>query len=375
MKVTVLHESLNKGLGIVGRIATIRGQLPVLGNVLLEASMEGLVLSATNLEMGIRMEVGGKVTETGALTIPAKNLGELVTALPVGNIELVTDGEKMRVSGGKSTAVFTGIAATEFPVIPKLKDDETKGVKKRRFILNRQVVAEIAQQVAFAAATDESRPVLTGVRMAPEGKKMSVTATDGFRLSRKIIGEEAVNNWEGGIILPAKTILELARLVSEGKKEEVVVEKTEENNQIIFGHDKLQLVSRVLEGNFPDVDKLIPDEYKTEISVDREELLRAVRAVSIFARDNSNIIKLEIRDEKLRVFAAATQSGESETELETEKKGEDGEIAFNFRYVSDFLNSTTNDRVFLGMNGSLAPGVWRWEKDTDLVHLIMPVRV
>ncbi|HBC72407.1 MAG: polymerase III subunit beta protein [Candidatus Amesbacteria bacterium GW2011_GWB1_47_19] len=375
MKAIILQENLSKSLGLVGRVVSSRGQMPVLGNVLIEATKVGLVLSATNLEMGLRVEAGGKVTEEGGITVPAKNLAEYAGSLESGNVELTGEGEKLKVKGGKSEATFAGIAATEFPVIPRLNE---KTAKSDRYKISRKIVLEIAQQVAFAAAGDESRPVLTGIKLMKTETGLTAVATDGFRLSRKRIDKAGLGGGgigEAGLILPARTILELARLASESKGGEIIMEKAEENNQVIFGCDGIQLVSRILEGNFPDVEKIIPVEKKTSLTADRENLLRAVRSASIFARDNSNIIRFKMDASGFKITASAQQTGESEIELEAEKEGEDVEIAFNYRYVIDFLGSTDIERVRLVLNGNLAPGVWSWEGDESLIHLIMPVRV
>ena len=368
MHATVLQSDLNRGLGIVGRVVATRGQLPVLANILIEANKEGITLAATNLEIGLRVVVGGKVKEPGAVTIPGKNLSELVASLAGENLELVTEGEKLKIKSSKSTGVLAGISASEFPVFAKASAGQTPIKIKKELLL------EIASQVAFAAAVDESRPVLTGVRFQVQGSSLAVVATDGFRLSRKMISLEpkTQNLIPDGLILPARTIQELAR-VAEG--DEVTMESVKENNQVIFSCGDVQLVSRVLEGNFPDVDKIIPQSFKTEVIIDREELAGALRVAGIFARENSNIVRFKIQDSRFMISASAAQTGENESELEIEKEGDDGEIAFNYKFVQDFLGSITEERIKLKINDSLSPGVWMGEKDKTLIHLIMPVRV
>ncbi len=343
-----------------------RGQLPVLANILIEASKEGLTLAATNLEIGMRVDVGGKVIEPGAITIPGRNLAELVGSLSGESLDLQTDGEKLKIKSGKSAGVLVGIAASEFPAFAKATAGEPPVKIKRGLLL------EIASQVAFAAAVDESRPVLTGVRFSVQNSILTVVATDGFRLSRKAI-QGSVFKIQDSIILPARTILELARVV--GESEEVTMENVKENNQTIFNCDGVQLVSRVLEGNFPEVDKIIPQSFKTELVVDREELKSALRVAGIFARENSNIVRFKIQGSRFNITASAAQTGENESEIEIEKEGEDGEIAFNYKFVQDFLESVTEERIRLKINDSLSPGVWTGEKDKSLIHLIMPVRV
>ncbi len=365
MHATVLQQDLNKALGITGRVVVTRGQLPVLANILIEASKEGLTLAATNLEIGMRVDVGGKVIEPGAITIPGRNLAELVGSLSGESLDLQTDGEKLKIKSGKSAGVLVGIAASEFPAFAKATAGEPPVKIKRGLLL------EIASQVAFAAAVDESRPVLTGVRFSVQNSILTVVATDGFRLSRKQIPNP--KSQIPNVILPARTILELARVV--GESEEVTMENVKENNQTIFNCDGVQLVSRVLEGNFPEVDKIIPQSFKTELVVDREELKSALRVAGIFARENSNIVRFKIQGSRFNITASAAQTGENESEIEIEKEGEDGEIAFNYKFVQDFLESVTEERIRLKINDSLSPGVWTGEKDKSLIHLIMPVRV
>lgn len=373
MKATLLQNDLNKWLSVASRIVPNRGQLAVLTNVLIEAEKDGVVLSATNLEMGLRISVGGKVNESGAITVPAKNFNEFVNSLPAGNLELELEGDKLRVTGGSLTAIFAGIPAIEFPVISRLENvKDTKKVIK----LKRSIWEEISTEVAYSAASDESRPVLTGVMFNTDGQTLRVSATDGFRLSRKVIDlEEEISGLEKGLILPARTVLEMSKILAEGKKEEFELGLVEENNQVVLGYGNVELASRVLEGNFPDVDKHIPKEWKTEVVCEKEDLIRAVRAVGIFARDSANVVRFIIGNNKLSVEANSAQTGESKVAVDAEIQGDDVVIAFNYRYVLDYLNSVTRERVRLRVNDSLTAGVFGIDKQEDLTHLIMPVRV
>lgn len=370
MKVNITKDDLNRGLGIVSRVVTGKGQLPVLGNVLLDAEKTGLSLAGTNLELGLRADVGGKVTEEGKITVPGRNLSEFVNSLISSSpVELETDGEKLKVRSGKFGATFAGIAATEFPIMPKMGGGTIK--------INKKVISEMATQVAYAAAADESRPVLTGVKWSVTSNQLSVTATDGFRLARKKIQETItkIQTDLDNLILPARTILELARIDESGVGE-VEMQVVKENNQVIFKVGKVEVISRVLEGNYPEVDKIIPNEWKTRVVLNKEELERAVRAAGIFARDNNNIVKFSVGSNQLSVRAAAKESGESEIEIEIEKmEGEEEEISFNYRYVMDYLASIDKENVILEMSGNLAPGVWKAEGEEGLTALIMPVRV
>src|SRR3989344_3046549 len=378
MKISVLQKDLNRGLANVSRVVATRGQLPVLANVLLEAEKDGLKLAATNLEMGIREWVGGKIEVEGRLTVPAKSLSEFVGSLGGEVVGLEAEGDKLKVRCGKYTATFAGIDASEFPVMPKSGLTPAKAKEGHGIIeIGSKLVLDIAMQVAYAAASDESRPVLTGVRFAVAGDQLAVTATDGFRLARKKIQDKGFKDMGSldGLVLPARTILELARMADGSAEKNMRIEVFSDNNQVIFGVGRSDLISRVLGGNYPEVDKIIPSEHKTRVIVERGDLINAVRAVGIFARENNNIIKFTIINYQFLISARASQAGESNVEIEAEMEGEDGEIAFNYKYVMDYLNSTASERVVLEMNGNLAPGVWRGEKDESLLALVMPVRV
>lgn len=369
MKVRIVQEDLNKGLSSVGKVVTGRGQMPILGNVLLVGEKEGLTIVATNLELGMRVKVGGKVEEVGEITVPARNLSEFVGTMGSGEVMLATVGEKIKVTGGGFSGTFATISGSEFPPVASLSEG---GVK-----LPKQMIVEIAREVAYAVATDESRPMYTGVKFMVEDLGMVVVATDGFRMAKLELKSVRAGEVEfkDGLILPGKTIMELTRIVGEARKEEVEMQLSKDSNQVIFGYGRTELISRVLEGNFPNVDKIIPSEFKSEIMFDREELVKAVRAVAIFARENSNIIKFSVLSTQCTIKAVGGQIGEGEAEIEAELEGEDTEVAFNFRYVLDYLQSVDGERVQLSTSGSLTPGVWTVVGREDLVGLIMPVRV
>lgn len=366
MKATILQPDLHKGLGIVGRVVASRGQLPVLANVLIGAEAVGITLAATNLEIGLRTEIGGKVTTGGTITVPGRSLAEFVGSLSGESVTLETADDKLKITSGNFTATLAGIAASEFPVLPQMTGEG--------FTIDSQIIGQIATQVAYAAASDESRPVLTGIQIKEENGTLVVTATDGFRLSRKTVS--GLNPQISNLILPARTIMELARLVQgEDPQEKVKVEMVKGSNQVIFGCGPTQLISRVLEGNFPDTTKILPTQFQTQVWLDRLEWLQALRAAAIFARESANIVKFKMQNAKCKISATAPQLGENESEIEAEVEGDEVEIAFNYKFVEEFLSSVGEERVRLRLNGNLAPGVFLPGKDDSLTALIMPVRV
>lgn len=368
MQLQILQEDLTKGLTLASRMTASRGQLPILANVLLFASKDGLQISATNLEIGVRISLGGKVSAEGSTTVVAKSLAEFINSLSAGPLTLESQGDKLKVSTTKSSAVFSGIPATEFPVLPSA--DETK----KSLTLTLPEVNKIATSVAFAAASDESRPILTGIQFKTVPDGLSVIATDGFRMSRLQIHSTKFIA-QSSLILPSRTILELAKILTQSEQKSVDLQIIPESNQVIFSIGEIDLVSRILEGTFPDINKIIPTNSTSNVTVDREDLLRSVRTTSIFARENSNIIKFKIQDSNIKITAAAASLGENESEVETEIEGEGGDISFNCKFMLDFLNSVNSERIVLKMSGATAPGIFMAEGDEELIHLIMPVRV
>ncbi len=364
MRISILQDRLAWGVNLVSKYTSNKGQLPILANILITAEKTGVTLTATNLETGIRVNIGGKVDIEGSITVPAKNFSEFVSSLPLQSVELSVDGERLKIKSGSSQATLSTIASAEFPIVPNVVGDPIK--------IESRLIKQIAVEVAFASATDESRPVLTGVRFSKSDKKLIVVATDGFRLSKKEILSTEHFFLSTILILPAHTIIDLAKVVEDI---EINMYLMSQNNQVIFDTGKTQIISRILEGNFPDVDKIIPKEFRTQVAVDRGELLRAVRSAGIFARESNNIVVFRVQDAGLRVSASGGQTGESESVIEAEITGDELQISFNYKYVIDFLNSQSGERIIMKFNESTTPAVFVPEKDESLIHLIMPVRV
>ncbi len=365
MQATLSTQELSKGLTIVSRALSSRNQLPVLANVLIQTRKNTVLLSATNLEVAIRTQVGGKVTTEGELTVPARSLTEFVSSISSSQVNLIGESGKLKITAAKFQASFAGIDAAEFPTLPQFTAAKSQSIPAT-------TLGQIATQVAYAAAVDESRPVLTGVKFQVLEGKLVVVATDGFRLSRKIIANSPLGDLQS-LILPAKTVQELARIAGE-EKSDVKMELVEKNNQVIFNLGNTDLISRVLEGNYPDTEKIIPTDFPVEVLVDRQEFSQGLKAASIFAREDNNIVKFKISTGKLKIVAAAASQGESEVEVEAENQGE-GEIAFNYKFVQEAVNSLAEERIKLQLKDHLSPGVFRLEKDSSLLALVMPVRI
>lgn len=361
----LLQENLHQALGIILRVTSVKSELPVLGNVLLEASKNKIFFSGTNLEMGTRLLIGGKIAKEGAITVPARVFAEFIATIPAGKVRLHVQDGILVVKSTSSQARFTTIPASEFPPFPK------KGESAAVFQL--VDLRLLAQQVAFAASTDEGRPVLTGVQFKKSDSKLMVAATDGFRLSVRSLSD--IGNGLSQVIIPAKTLQEVAKIAVEKKAESITINLASSTSQLIFSLPDVEVYSRLIEGEFPNYERIIPQGGTTRIKVDRETLLRAVRAAAIFARESANIVKLQTAKNTLVLSANTPQLGEEKTEVEAEVEGEGGEIAFNFRFLLDYLNNIESSEVILEMTTPLSPALFRLKDDEALTHVIMPVRV
>lgn len=369
MKVSILQENFSKALATVSRTVASKATLPVLANILIATEKGRLKLSSTNLETSINLWLGAKIEKEGAITIPARAITEFVSSLPAGKIDLEVKETALLVSSNSFKASFTGMAASEFPKIPSFTGKEVLSFEK-------EGLPQVLSQVVFAASQDEGRPVLTGVLLKRGGKQISLVATDGYRLSIKKV-PVASSSLKEDLLIPAKTLLEVARVSQEAGSEEEAIKMglTKEKNQVIFLLPDAELSSRLIEGDFPDFTKIIPTSAETRATFDKEEFLRAAKIASIFAREQANIVKLKVEKGRLRVTSETPQLGANESEIEAKVEGEGLEIAFNCRFLLDFLGSMTDEEIVLETNDPLSPGVFKGGADPSFTHIIMPVRI
>lgn len=366
MDLEVLQENLNKALFITSRFVSSRAQLPVLANILLKADKTKLVVSATNLETSASISLGAKIVKDGELTVPAKNLFEIVSNLTSGAIHLTSEKESLKISGSGFTGRISGMNASDFPKVPQLiRKEESIDLSKTEFL-------NALPQVSFAASIDEGRPVLTGIYFILSKKSLSLVATDGFRLSKKVVSLEKTGK-EIKTIIPKNVLLEVSRIGEEN--ESVFLDVKEKERQVVFGLDNLILSSRVLEGEFPDFEKIIPKSSSVKVRVDKEELLRAVKLSSVFARDSANIVKIKIMKDSIKLSAESSQVGNQETLIDAKVEGEPIEISFNYKFLEDFLRAVVGEEVVMEFNNASSPGVFTDPKDPNFLHLIMPVKV
>ncbi|MBN1263409.1 MAG: DNA polymerase III subunit beta [Candidatus Pacebacteria bacterium] len=371
MKLTVLQENLNKGLLVAARTVASRPQLPVLTHVLLAADKGRLRIASTNLETGINLWVGAKIEEEGSITIPARILSEFVSSLPSDKVVLQTKENLLNLISGRFRASFNGLSASEFPKIAS-----TQG--RPILTIESETLTKAVSQVAFAAAADETRPALTGVFFFPKGENLNLVATDGYRLSLKTLTSsltpEAKEKLTKGIVVPARAFSEVARIAGdeEGK---VKFYFMPESSQLIFMINQIEVVTRLIEADFPEFEKIIPVEGKIKAEIETQDFIRVIKMAAIFARESANIIRFSLGKSGVEVSANTAQVGENKSLVEVKVEGGEDKIAFNSRYLLDFLSAVRDESFTLTINGPLSPGVFKPLKDNSFLHVIMPVRV
>ena len=375
MKLSCLQENLNRGLGIVGRAVATRTTLPITNNVLLATDEGRLKLVATNLEMAISCWIGAKIEEEGAITVPARLLTEFVSSLPNDTID-VTLSPKTKTLGLKCArfeARISGIDAKDFPPIPSVDEGITTKVEV-------EALRQGINQVVFAAATEESRPVLTGVYAQFEGDLLTLAAADGFRLAVYKLPITAPVSQKTEVIIPARTLSELNRLMAD-QEEAVEITLNPNKSQVLFRLKNIELVSQLVQGTFPNYAQLIPQSYNTRVIVNVAEFLRATKTASIFARDGSGIVRLvitpggELTPGKLTVSARSEEIGDDVGEIDATVEGDEAKIAFNGKYLTDVLSVLHEAQVALETTNPSSPGLIRPVGTDNYTHVVMPMFV
>ena len=375
MKLTCLQENLNRGLSIVGRAVATRTTLPITNNVLLTAVNGQLKLVATNLEMAISCWIGAKIEEEGAITVPARLLTEFVSSLPSDTISvnLSPQTKTLGLKCARFEARISGVDAKEFPPIPSVDEGITTSVEV-------ETLRQAINQVVFAAATEESRPVLTGVCTQFEGSTLTLAAADGFRLAvfKLPIPDKVSQKTE--VIIPARTLAELNRLMGD-QEEAVSITLNPNKSQVLFRLKNTELVSQLVQGTFPNYSQLIPKSYNTRVMVNVAEFLRATKTASIFARDGSGIVRLvvtpgsEASPGRLAISARSEEIGDDVGEIDATVEGADAKIAFNGKYLTDVLSVLRESQVALETTNPSSPGLIRPVGTENYTHVVMPMFV
>jgi len=366
MKLSCTQEKLNKGLNIVSRIVSPRGTLPVLNNILLQTDKGRLRISATDLEIGINTWIGAKVENDGAITIPSRLITDFVSTNNDEAINMELKETTLNLKSDKYKANIKGIESSEFPLIPEVKKDSLAEIKSND-------LKEAVNQVVFASAIDETRPVLTGILLNIQNNILKLVATDSYRLAEKTIILEHKVKEEINVIIPNRTMNELGRILSDDNEK---VELKIGENQIHFSLGDTQIISRLIEGSFPDYKQIIPKKSETKIVLNVADFTNAIKMASFFARESANNIKLKTSGvTKIEVLAVSPQIGDNISTLDAKIEGKEVEIAFNAKFVLDVLNTIKEEEIILETIDKSSPGVIRPVKEKNYLYLIMPLRV
>jgi DNA polymerase-3 subunit beta len=361
MKLQVTQENLNRALGSVARVANSRGTLPILANVLIRTDNNRLSLSATNLDIAITHYIGAKVADGGSITVPARLMQDFVNSLPNGVIELDLQETKLHVTTDQYKSVVNGIVADDFPVMPAIGSG-------KKWKLPADSFKKALQQVVFAASNDETRPVLTGVLLQTFEGELRMAATDSYRLAEKRLG---ANKEDVNLLIPASSMQDLLRVLGDADGD---VSVTHDDQQILFQVGDIELVTRLVEGKYPDYKKLIPEKFATQATLKRADLVNVTKVSSLFARESAGSVTIELDESgKLSIRSVASQLGENTASAEAKVTGS-GSITLNSRYLLDALGVLHGDQVTFGFNGKLEPTRLLDPAAPDYQHIIMPLK-
>ncbi len=380
MHVLCTQENLWHGLSAVSHIAGKNTNLPILNNVLIKTEEGGVRLLSTNLEIGISCLIRGKVEEPGEFTLPARVLGEYVSLLPKENVHIsIADGQAT-IKGGNNETKIKGEEASEFPTIPTIE-------KTNPLAVNVSDLSQAISQVIFSTSMSETRPEISGVLFTynPETKQLILAATDSYRLAERKINVSAGGAEAKRIIIPAKTLQEVLRILSNAKKtsdEAGLVQIYSTDNQILFVYDNIELISRVIEGQYPEYQQIIPSSHGTQAIVGVDDLVRATKSASLFVKSGINDVSLELKPEsEIIVSSLNAQVGESTQVITANISGSQNALVLNYRYFLDGLQAINTPEVVIEATDNNTPVILKPVLpsadegiDKNYLYLIMPIK-
>ena len=372
MKFICLQENLKKGLAVVSHINNKNINLPILNNIFIKANDSGIELVSTNLEIGITHQLRGKVEEVGETTIDAKIISDYVNLLPEEKVEFKENDNESSLKCGNYKTKIKGESAKEFPLIPVISRDSYCEFNIFDF-------KKALSSVAFAVANNDNRLELSGVLFEFSENTLTMVATDSYRLAERKVAVKGGNITEGKIIVPARTVQEVLRIISGFSADAQSIESDVikiflSDNQILFVLDSVELISRLISGQYPDYKQIIPDKYKTEVNIKRQDLIRAIKASSIFSKIGIYDISIVLKKGLLNVYASSGQSGESSIDINTEVTGEDNDITINYRYLLDGLNIIESEFITLRVINNNTPCSVSAQEDEKYLYIVMPIR-
>lgn len=366
MNFIILRENANKALAIVQKAVNARSPLPILGNVLISAEKGRITFTTSNLNMTISVAVGGKVDVEGAITVPAKLFFDFVSQLTDEKFEATLDGTTVRVASQKVKAEFHGVPASEFPKLEPLE-------KPFSVTLPSAVLSEALQKIQYVVASDESRPVLTGVYMKLAKNVLTLAGTDGFRMAECTLKLPVTVEKEMKCVIPAKALADIVKSFSvESETLDVAIDET--RNSVVVKTDDMEAFIRMIEGQYPDYAAIVPADHASEITVEKDEFSSAVKLANVFAKDLGNMVKIVAKSDGVTVLSQPTESGSNAITMNAKLDGDELEIAFNARYLLEFLQNTENATIHFQATESTKPGMFRIKGKDNYFYLVMPMK-
>ncbi|HEV8601595.1 MAG TPA: DNA polymerase III subunit beta [Patescibacteria group bacterium] len=364
MRLVCTKDNLKKGLFVVSRVVGTGNPLQVLNNILVKTDQGRIKLSSTNLEIGVNTWIGGKIEEEGSLTVPARLINEYINNLPTDKVLISSKDTTLNLESENYHTNIKGLSAEDFPLIPQVQDEAYAKVSG-------EDLKKALSETIWAAAVNETQPEISGIYFAFEEDKLRIAATDRYRLAERMLKLAEPVAHPKDVIVPARTILELYKILGAGKYN---VEIYFSESQVLFKFDETELISRLIDGQYPDYQQIIPKEFKTEVVLGRDDLIHALKATSLFAPESNNI-QIDVDESGITVAASSAQAGENVTKVPAKVTGDKNSAVFNFRYLIDCLNSLPESGVVFKMISDSSPAMVTPEKRSDYLYIVMPIKL
>lgn len=365
MELTVTQENFARALSAVGRVASTKTQLPILSNILLRTDGNRLLIAATNLEIATTQYIGAKIAKPGAITVPARLISEFVSSLPKDTIELKVVGENIHISSGKYRSIINGVIADDFPELPTINEENSV-----TYSINTEEFKQAVSQTIITASSDSTRPVLTGVYWHSHDGWIYLAATDGYRLSERRLVE---TKSEVAAIIPTQTLQEVLRTIVEDVD---TIDILFDESQVRFRINEAEVISRLVDGNFPDYRQLIPAKSDITAVMNKAEFTRVTKISGLFARESGGSITVTVDSDlkNVSLHSIASELGENTSELDADVSG-NGQVTLNSRYLTEALGVVDADTISFSFSGKLSPIILKsTDKDTNYYHVIMPLK-
>lgn len=372
MKFSCNQDIFSKYLNILSRVVSSKPGLPILNNIFLQTEKGKLIMKATDLELSITTWIGAEVDSEGKITLPARQLSEFVNSIPEEVVNVEVEKQNFNISTSNNSASFNTMPSDDFPSIPDVTSKEDPFIQ-----INSADLVMAINRVAFAAATDDIKPVLTGVKVEIEEDEVSFVATDGLRLSKQVV-KTVKGKQSKSFLVPVRAFTELSHVINEvgGEEELISIYLIEDKNQVMFRVGDIDLISRLIDGEFPEYKQIIPTGYKTKSEIGREDFLNSLKVVNIIARSvlgNKMILDIDSKGDKISLSATQADLGKNESHFPCKVEGEDLKIAFSSKLLTDILNHVDSDTLIFECSEAVRPGVFKIKGDDEFIHLVMPM--